>query len=143
LLNKLISGTDHIEQNNKPAFLPSRRNMKDKQVLTGSSLYQIPVPENLQPKTYGALMKLLAKDGILAIGLLRGMLYNMNIGPKSNKMPYVYTNPSKSTEVYTCDRVFVLSQRVLTANTDSKSKIPSALSIKVNNNIYVYMLFEV
>jgi len=32
------------------------------------------------------------------------------LGSKANKTPYVYTNPSKDTELFTCDKVFVLSQ---------------------------------
>ena len=35
------------------------------------------------------------------------------MGPRANKMPYVFTNPHKDTELYLCDRVFVLSQKVL------------------------------
>ena len=77
-------------------------------------------------------MKHLALEGILAIGLLRGMLYHMNIGPKSNKMVYVYTNPSDDTEVFSCDRVFVLSPKILSGATvtNGKNKEASGL-IKV------------
>lgn len=37
----------------------------------------------------------------------------MSFGAKGNKMPYVYTNPHKDTELFTCDRVFVLSPKIL------------------------------
>lgn len=109
VLNKLISGTDHMS----PSPLLSPRQTKGLNAAIGSSLYQIPMPDGLKDKTYGALVKLLASRGILAIGLLRGLLHNMHLGPKGNKMVYVYTNPSKDTEVFSCDRVFVLSQKVL------------------------------
>jgi hypothetical protein len=61
-------------------------------------------------------VKHLAQDNILPVGILRGVFSNMNIGPKSNKMPYVFTNPPADTEIYSAiDRVFVLSQKVLTS----------------------------
>lgn len=81
--------------------------------IEGSCLYQIPVPEQLEQKTYGALFKYLVKDGIIPLGLLRGTFSNMSIGPKENTLPYVYTNPGKNTEVFSCDRVFVLSVKPL------------------------------
>jgi hypothetical protein len=40
---------------------------------------------------------------------MKSLHRDMNLGPKSNKAPYVYTNPSKDTELYTCDKVFVVS----------------------------------
>jgi len=96
-------------------FLKSgtRKQKADLASITGSSLYQIPVPEGLEERTYGCLYKHLAKIGIIPIGILRGVFSHMNIGPKGNKMPYVYTNPTKNTEIFSCDRVFVLSQNVM------------------------------
>jgi hypothetical protein len=35
----------------------------------------------------------------------------MQVGPKQNKLPYVFTNPPKETELFSCDKVFVLSQK--------------------------------
>jgi len=32
----------------------------------------------------------------------------MHLGPRGNKLPYVYTNPSKESELFRCDKVFVL-----------------------------------
>jgi hypothetical protein len=46
---------------------------------------------------------------MIPLGLLRGTFANMNMGPKANRMPYVFTNPSKETELFSCDRVFVLA----------------------------------
>jgi hypothetical protein len=37
----------------------------------------------------------------------------MNIGPKQNKSCYVYTNPAKDTELFSCDKVYVLSPKPL------------------------------
>lgn len=121
VIDKLISGADPRETNPLAAH-PSLHNKRPKagiQSIVGSSLYQIPIPDNIEEKTYGGVFNALAKEGILPIGLLRGVFNNMNIGPKANKMSYVYTNPSSATEVFSCDRVFVLSQKVLTGSKSS------------------------
>jgi hypothetical protein len=89
---------------------PSLARLKsDVRTIEGSCLYQISLPENLPKKTYGALYQHLAQNGMVPLGIYRGIFSNMNIGPKSNRMPYVFTNPSKDTELYSCDRVFVLA----------------------------------
>jgi hypothetical protein len=90
--------------------------------LESSCLYQMSIPENLDPKTYGALYHHLSLQGIIPLGLLRGIIPSLNMGRKSNKLPYVYTNPSKDTELYTCDKVFVLSLK--------PEKISSKLDVK-------------
>lgn len=46
----------------------------------------------------------------IIVGILRGVFAHTKLGSKANKTPYVYTNPSKDTELFTCDKVFVLSQ---------------------------------
>ena len=75
-----------------------------------SSLYQIAIPEDLdEPKTYGTLFLYLSERGILPLGLYRSKFANM-IGSKRNRLPYVYCNPPKDAPLYSCDRVFVLSQ---------------------------------
>ena len=78
--------------------------------LVGSSLYQMKVPDT-DVRTYGELFKSLSKNGIIPVGLYRGVFKNIAVGPKQNKMPYVFTNPPKETEVFSCDKVFVLSQK--------------------------------
>jgi len=126
VIDKLISGADPRETNPLAAY-PGLHNKRPKagiQSIVGSSLYQIPIPDNIEEKTYGGVFNALAKEGILPIGLLRGVFNNMNIGPKANKMSYVYTNPSSATEVFSCDRVFVLSQKVLSG---SKSTIKEVM----------------
>jgi len=91
--------------------------------VVGSALYQIKVPEG-DTRTYGELYKSLSKTGLVPLGLYRGVFKNMQVGPKQNKMPYVFTNPPKETELFSCDKVFVLSQkpimgkRTLTKRTD-------------------------
>jgi hypothetical protein len=96
--------------NSKGAMYGGRsgQNMK---ALIGSSLYQIPLPEGLGSRTYGALYSKLAERKMIPLGLLRGVFSHTNSGPKSNKMPYVFTNPPKDTELFSCDKVFVLSQQ--------------------------------
>ena len=53
---------------------------------------------------------------MLITGILRGVFANTKSGPKNNKMPYVFTNPPKDTELFTCDKVFILSQTNMTQN---------------------------
>ena len=43
------------------------------------------------------------------LGLFRGVGSELGIGVKKNEMPYVFTNPPPNTELYVCDKVFVLS----------------------------------
>ena len=81
--------------------------------VVGSGLYQIKVPDQGEVRTYGEMFSSFTKKGILPLGLYRGVFKNMNVGPKQNKMPYVFTNPPKETELFSCDKVFVLSQKPL------------------------------
>jgi hypothetical protein len=83
--------------------------------LFGSSLYQVAIPEEFAGKTYGQLFNHYCNEGGLCIGLLRGTWSQLTFGPNSNRMPYVYTNPSASTLLYKCDKVFILSQQILTS----------------------------
>lgn len=78
--------------------------------MDSSSLYQISIPDGLESRTYGSLYRLLSRRKQIPLGILRGVFANTKSGPKSNKMPYVFTNPPKDTELFTCDKVFVLSQ---------------------------------
>ena len=123
VLNKLISGTDHIEDTESmgksPLLTESNRSNVGLKSLSGSSLYQVAVPEGFAGRSYGKLFDYFAAKDCLCIGLLRGIYSNMTVGPCSNRMPYVYTNPSPVTKLYKCDKVFVLSQRVLTSSRTS------------------------
>lgn len=75
----------------------------------GSSLYLMSVPESLAKKSYGALFQYLTQQDQIPLGLLREIFPHLGMGPKSNSMPYVYTNPDKNTSVFVCDKIFVLS----------------------------------
>jgi hypothetical protein len=128
VLNQLISGTDHISADEEGAKAPKKKGsintIRQKKggvsTIRGSALYQISVPDKLESKTYSCLTQELASRGILPLGLLRGVFSNMSVGARSNKMPYVYTNPSKDTELFSCDKVFVLSQTVLSSTLTSE-----------------------
>jgi hypothetical protein len=79
-------------------------------------------------KTYGQLFDTHAKEGNICIGLLRGLPEDSSVGPCLNRLPYVFTNPPIGTIVYRWDKVFVLSQRVLTSTNNSlKVFHPSSL----------------
>lgn len=94
----------------KSARKPELRKVKSKlHNVVGSCLYQMAVPENLDQKSYGHLYQMLSSKGIIPIGILRGTFSHLNIGGKSNKVPYVFTNPDKGVELFSCDRIFVLS----------------------------------
>jgi len=96
----------------------------DKKKQRGSSLYQIQIPEGLESRTYGSLFKFLAARKIIPLGLYRGVFSHMKMGPKMNKESYVFANPPKDTELFSCDSVYVLSQLPLAGrlNVDSNSK---------------------
>ncbi|CAN0430323.1 unnamed protein product, partial [Ectocarpus fasciculatus] len=119
VVNKLITGTDHKRDEIQPSTSAKERKSRKSNVKVnsklfdgmGSSLHQILVPDDLGKQTYGELFKYLSQRRMIPLGLLRGTFPAMGIGPKGNKLPYVYTNPSKDTEVFSCDKVFVLSQK--------------------------------
>lgn len=94
----------------KESFNPS----KTKKIKTGA-LIQIPVPDGLESRTYGSLYKYLSQRDIIPLGLYRGVFPHMKLGPKANKMSYVFTNPAKDTELFSCDRIFVLSPNPIVA----------------------------
>jgi ribosomal protein L15 len=94
--------------------------------LVGSSLYQIPLPDSLPSRTYGALYTLLAKRKQIPLGILRGVFSNTKSGPKANIMPYVFTNPPKDTELFSCDKIFILSQspiKITRVNKDDSKEL--------------------
>lgn len=88
-----------------------------------SSLYQISIPEGLESRTYGALFQLLCKRKQIPLGLLRGTFPHTNTGPKANRMPYVFTNPPKDTELFTCDKVFILSPEPIRLKQNKKDDL--------------------
>lgn len=84
-------------------------NTRKKDKISSSSLFQIDIPEGLESRTFGALFKFLVQRQMVAVALYRGLFPGMKVGPKGNKLPYVFTNPPKDTELFSCDKVFVLS----------------------------------
>ena len=120
VMNKLISGIEHKDYNEIAAAAGTTQiKPKGLAAVLGSSLYQIPIPDDLESHTYGALFKHLAKSDIIPLGSFRGVFIQMKTGPKANKLPYVFTNPPADTELFSCDKVFVLSQRPPTSNKKS------------------------
>lgn len=81
----------------------------------GSCLYQLELHDSLYRvtsyPTYGSLFKKLSSEGIIPLGLLRGVFNGCSLGPTGNKSPYVFTNPDKDTPLYKYDKVFVLSTK--------------------------------
>lgn len=109
LINKLISSADCKTKDELAMARGTGKEAKGLTAVQSSSLYQIPIPDNLDSRTYGALVRHLTAMGTIPVGLFRGVFQQMKVGPKHNKMPYAYTNPPKDTELFSCDRVFVLS----------------------------------
>lgn len=68
---------------------------------------------DLVGKAYGELFSHLSQQGIIPIGLYRGIIPHINKGVRQNRLSYVYTNPEESSEIFPCDRVFVLSTKPL------------------------------
>lgn len=83
--------------------------------LNGSSLYQAPIPEKYVNGSYGALFKAFSVRGIIPMGLYRGVNKHINIGRRMNRVPYVFTNPPKHTEIFNGDKVFILAARQMTS----------------------------
>lgn len=126
MIQLFAAGVDLKDKESILAGLMGNRHTEPKNgisAVVGSSLYQIKIPE-MGIRTYGELFKALVKDGLIPLGLYRGVIKTMGVGPKQNRMPYVFTNPPKETELFSCDKVFVLSQkpimgkRTLTKRTD-------------------------
>jgi hypothetical protein len=151
VVNKLVSGIDHLDRGELEAQaleastsgLSSGKldtsdgtniNVSMNEVplksIVGSCLYLISIPDALgqggNKRIYGNLYRLLARENKIPLGLLRGTFSHMAVGPKANRMPYVFTNPDHNSEVFACDRVFVLSMDALQAN---------RLQVKVNHSV--------
>ena len=114
VMNKLISGIEHKDYNEIAASAGTTLiKPRGLAAVIGSSLYQISIPDDLESHTYGALFKHLAKSDMIPLGIFRGVFAQMKTGPKANKMSYVFTNPPRDTELFSCDKVFVLAQKPL------------------------------
>jgi hypothetical protein len=116
VINKLVSGNDYLdigEMNELYATSGSKNKTKGIAAIKGSCVYQINIPTDLETQTYGALYNYLSERSIIPIGIYRGIVPQMKVGPKGNKMCYAFTNPAKDTELFSCDKIFVLSQNPL------------------------------
>lgn len=116
VVNRLISSRDQKEikavANTAIQGSMGSVNRAKLDAVSGSNLYQMPIPRELnRSATYGDLFKMLAGKGILMLGLYRGVPPIINRGERMNVMPYVFTNPPPDTELFPCDRVFVLSTK--------------------------------
>jgi hypothetical protein len=128
VVNKLISGIEHKDYNEIAATAGSSLvKPRGLAAVISSSLYQIPIPDDLESHTYGALYKHLSKKDIVPVGIFRGVFEQMKTGPKSNKMSYVFTNPPKDTELFSCDKIFVLSQKSPFVDKKGKKMVRTAL----------------
>eukprot|EP01039_Chlorochromonas_danica_P003715 gene3715-4064_t len=111
VLDKLLAGPQSCVTAERPRASTCSSSSSSS---SSSCLYQIAVPppdngNGGEVKTYGQLFEALAGRGILPLGLLRGTFAHLSLGPRSNRTNYVVTNPSPSTELFSCDRIFVLS----------------------------------
>ena len=61
------------------------------------------------------------------------MFPSTGIGPRLNATPYVYTNPQRDTEIFSCDRVFVLSQIPLEASGLGSFRSDRAQEVRKHN----------
>jgi potassium large conductance calcium-activated channel subfamily M alpha protein 1 len=115
VIAKLVSGGDDMDVNEMEDRYGSDKTKKISGIaaIRGSCFYQIPIPADLPSKTFGSLVTYLSARNIVVLGLYRGVFAHISLGPKGNKMPYVFTNPPKDSEIFSCDKAFVLSQRPL------------------------------
>ena len=132
VIYKLINGIDYLDKDSlyqsalkaavkAAATDPNPESNSILNSVADSALYLIDIPDECVQKSFSYMFQYLARTGVIPLGLLRGTMSNMSIGPKCNTMPYVCTNPDRDTEVFVCDRVFVLSP----------SPIASKLHVKV------------
>ena len=131
VISELFSGVDRKSKHELNAAIRGKANIQRKGVaaIVGSTLYQISMPE-LESRTYGHLFKHLAATGIIPLGLYRGVFPHMQIGPKQNKTPYCYCNPSKDTELFSCDKVYVLSPRALLKSNKKNIKLSESAMLQ-------------
>ena len=103
------SDLDDMEERSSSNRLSDERNRNNSDLskIKSSSLYQLPIPENIN--NYEELFKYLGSKDMIPLGILRGVNPSSKMGPRYNKYPYVVTNPKKNTELYPFDKVFVLS----------------------------------
>ena len=127
VISELFTGVDRKSKLELKAMLKGDQQSLVKGVgaIVASTLYQINMPE-LESRTYGHLFKHLSLQGIIPLGLYRGVFSHMKIGPKQNKSCYCFCNPAKDTELFSCDKIFVLSPRPLILSSKKNVKLAEA-----------------
>ena len=87
-------------------------NTKNINSYKSQSLYLAPIPDGIdQNRSYGTAFEKFISKGMLPLGLLRGVGRFNKFGVKGNKMEYVVANPPGDTELFGCDRIYVLSSK--------------------------------
>ena len=100
-----------MDKKTSTEIVHSKKKNSKLQGIVSSYLYQIGIPEDAARRTFGYMYKKLSKDeNMIPIAIYRGTLPSMKAGPQGNKMPYVVTNPHQDIELFSCDKLFVLSQ---------------------------------
>ena len=101
---------DDDNDNNKKRN--NNNNNKNINSYKSQSLYLAPIPDGIEKnRTYGTAFELFNNKGMLPLGLLRGVGHYNKFGVKGNKMEYVVANPPADTELFSSDRIYVLSHK--------------------------------
>lgn len=124
ILNLMISGRESSQDSTimikkKNDYLAS---------INCSSLYQLSPPSHLD--TYGAVFNHFADQGIIAFGIFRERIGNQD----EREMNFVFTNPSKDTNMFSSDKIFVLSPKLIQNKnmTSVKARKASVFGIPAN-----------
>lgn len=121
IINRLVISKDPYED----AAMTNRAGtvkLRGLDSVLGSSLYQIDIPHIMQHKKYEFLFESLVEQGVIPIGLYRDVLPDVCLERHLNILPYVFTNPSGSTELFGGDKVFVLSTKPVRATNKKETE---------------------
>ena len=135
VIAELFSGVERKGRSELMALIKGdkRHERKGVAAIVSSTLYQIDIPD-LPNRTYGYLFKHLAHQGIIPLGIYRGVFQHMKVGPKQNNHSYCFTNPAKDTELFSCDKVYVLSPTPLIVPNRKNIKMSESAMTKRKGN---------
>ncbi len=138
VLSQMIVGEDYRGDRDAGA---SARDVVDpimEQLPKDSHFFLILVPTRLSGKMFGEVFDELAKLGILLVALQRGVWKKLGSGPNGNSFPYVYTNPSRTTRVEKCDKLYVLALH--TSNDELLSFVATSFSnvVSVTTTAHIF-----
>ena len=135
MIAELFSGVERKGRSELMALIKGdkRHERKGVAAIVSSTLYQIDIPD-LPNRTYGYLFKHLAHQGIIPLGIYRGVFQHMKVGPKQNNHSYCFTNPAKDTELFSCDKVYVLSPTPLIVPNRKNIKMSESAMTKRKGN---------